>query len=180
MKRIIVAIASITAVGVLTAGFATPAWADDPTGAQTFRTTTVRRDGADPIRIVVASGVISSVGREVILDQNQGPDGSNVVDAEFVFPQGTVFVTMTFTVDFSIQGPPVCMATTAINGTFVITGGTGAFQGASGSGTLTGVGRSIVPFDRSTNDCNTDVTIVNVNHRTLDGTISIPDASAAA
>jgi hypothetical protein len=45
---------------------------------------------------------------------------------------------------------------------------------------LTGVGRSIVPFDRSTNDCNTDVTIVNVNHRTLDGTISIPDASAAA
>lgn len=86
----------------------------------------------EPTR-VVASGVVNGVGTVTdFLTLN--PDGTFDNFAIQHFPDGTLLYhgmgTFTLTVD-----PRTCIGRGDVVGPFVITGGTGAYEGASGSGT---------------------------------------------
>lgn len=127
MKRVISVVAAV-AVGVL--AWAGPA-AAYPAGNQRF---TVIFSGAEeaPGR-VVASGVVNGVGTDVTVSQ----DDSTTVD-EITFPgQGTLFVTINFD-----PGPEPsfdsrsCVSRFSGTGTLTVTGGTGRFVGASGTGSV--------------------------------------------
>ena len=170
------ALIAVTAMVVIMSGVAA---ADDPSGPQTFLITTVQTPPEPAVRTITAYGVVSDAGTEEILDMHTLPDRSRLVHAQFVFPEGTLFVTEIFTLAFQRPVPPACEVTGAISGTFEITGGTGAFQGASGSGTLSGEGLNFLTFDPATDRC-TGPAVLHVNERVLQGTVSVPGDSAAA
>ena len=89
---------------------------------------------------VVASGVVNAVGVDQYAPSQPG-DPANVDRDTFIFPHGTLSSMVTKQVD---QVTPLNACTVALKmaGTFQITGGTGAFQGAHGAGSFTqhGVG----------------------------------------
>ncbi len=91
---------------------------------------------------VVASGPITGAG--TVVDQEGGNETSFPV--AFVFPDGTVFLTVT-TVDESFDfDTTTCIGRLNLVEHFEITGGTDRYRGASGTGTF--VGRAIVIFPR--------------------------------
>lgn len=84
---------------------------------------------------VVARGVITGAGSEEN-DRALVPPGSEF-HVVFHFPQGDLFMTNTPgppQVDFN---PAACLSRITLHPTTRVTGGTGAFAGASGSGTST-------------------------------------------
>ncbi|MDQ3641156.1 MAG: hypothetical protein M3450_06760 [Actinomycetota bacterium] len=117
-------------VGLSLAGTPGPAVAD--TGPQEF---TVVKIGTNT-GTVVARGVITAAGREEN-NRLQVPRGAPF-QVHFSFPQGDLFQTITPVgapqVDFN---PTTCMTRVTIFDTTEITGGTGAYAGATGSGVAT-------------------------------------------
>ena len=89
-------------------------------------------------RTVIARGVFNSFGTEVI---ESNPPGASTV--RWIFPEGTVFVTNTYTADIVLD-PVTCLRTVTLSGTWEVTGGTGLFSGASGSGTFSGPNRILL------------------------------------
>ena len=85
--------------------------------------------------VVVASGALNAVGTDQYAPSQPG-DPANVDRDTFVFPHGTLSSMVTKQVD---QMTPLNACTVALKmaGTFQINGGTGAYQGAHGSGTFT-------------------------------------------
>lgn len=83
-------------------------------------------------RTVVAAGVVNDIGTVV-----QGPSAPFQANPTWVFPDGslTVHIGYTATMDDNDQA---CIFTSILTGTWQITGGTGAFTGASGGGTFSG------------------------------------------
>lgn len=138
-----------------------------PAMAQTPRTETftiILAGGDNAPGTVVASGPISGVGKDVSI-------GGGDTHA-FVFPQGRVFTVATFTSETPTDDPLTCVQTDVFGGTFLITGGTGAFAGATGSGTFTGDG-TIVTSRRHNGGCSQhQVFGLHVIHAT--GTVSVP------
>ncbi len=114
-------------VGLAVAG--TPGPATAATGPQDF---TVVKIGTNT-GTVVARGVITGAGREEN-NRLQVPRGAPF-QVEFTFPQGRVYQTITPVgapqIDFN---PTTCVARVKIFDTTEITGGTGAYAGATGSG----------------------------------------------
>ena len=165
--------------GVLVLGFAGPALAD--AGPQrfvlTFSGPLARALANDPGRRVIASGVITGVGEEEFLSQGPGPSPGTFVGASnFVFPEGTVGVEVEGTVAEQHFGPGGCFLRNTISGSFTITGGTGAFAGATGGGTFTGV--NLVFGSVSDGGCSADDARL-VSSVRLTGTIDVPDQAAA-
>ena len=117
--------------GVALAG--TPGYANaEVSGPQEF---TVVKIGTNT-GTVVARGVITGAGREEN-NRLQVPRGAPF-QVEFTFPDGKLFQTITPvgapTVDFN---PTTCVTRLTIFDTTQVTGGTGAYAGASGGGVAT-------------------------------------------
>lgn len=87
---------------------------------------------------VIAHGAFSAAGTDVELSPNSDT-GSGV----FIFPGGTITAVHTTTSSTGTFNPKTCVAHFQFSGTYVITGGTGAYAGASGSGTFQGRGTSV-------------------------------------
>jgi len=134
MKRVAL---SLLVVVVVLIGLPAPAWAEQ--GNQRFvGITTV--PGATS-GTVVATGPITGSGRFV------AARGSGPLPAQFIFDDGTVFVTLIpnpSVVDFN---PQTCLTRVGLSGTSQVTGGTNRYSGATGSGTYTG--RSFVLLPRN-------------------------------
>ena len=92
---------------------------------------------------VVAVGVLTSRGT-VVLPQGQPQSGS--FPAEFVFEEGTLFLTIFPTGNDLALDPRSCVLSGGIAGRYDVTGGTGQLAGASGSGTFEG--HVVLVFDR--------------------------------
>ena len=84
--------------------------------------------------LVAASGVVNAVGTDQFAPSQPG-DPANVDRDTFIFPDGTLSSEVTKQVDEVTPTGPCTVALT-MAGTFQITGGTGAYQGAQGAGTF--------------------------------------------
>jgi hypothetical protein len=168
MRKILVGTATVAAMLVVSGIGTSVAGADT---AQSFRTITYGNTPPNHRLVVASGGPIVGAGTETLL--NPAPNGTAFL--EWSFPAGDVFVTLNATQDF--QGPPVppgCEATATISGTYVITGGTGAYAGVSGSGTVTGTGRVFAVFDPATGQCSMDQANLFLSRKTYTGTVSLP------
>ena len=104
----------------------------DTTGNQRF-TVLIPADGPGT---VIATGVVTAVGSEVDT-REQVPPGSPF-QATYTFPQGQLFATVAAAGRPQVEfNPWSCVTTITLVDTATITGGTGAFEGASGSSTET-------------------------------------------
>ncbi len=83
---------------------------------------------------VVATGTFTGRGT-VVTPEGQRP---TPFPAVFTFPQGTLFQTISPTGNRLQFDPRSCVLSGPIFGTYQVTGGTGQFVGASGSGTFRG------------------------------------------
>jgi len=119
----------------------------------------------------VATGTIDSIGEEKFIDQVPSPEGF-LVRTNFVFPEGTIGVALSS--DFTQEpfGPGGCSSRNALSGTYEVTGGTGAFSGASGTGTFAGL--NIIIGKPSADGCATDDPRL-ISAIRLTGTVTLPD-----
>ena len=123
----------LTAAAALSA----PAAAGAASGPQTF-TGTIIADAAGGDRhivksIVIAHGAFNGVGA-IVEVPNQPGDGEDIFRDDLVFPQGTLhLVTTNLGFAFNVI-PQSCRFTASVQQTGEITGGTGLFEQASGTG----------------------------------------------
>ncbi len=149
-----------------------------PANNQRFILFGVGSDDEGPVR-VVAAGAINSVGEEVIVQEefNEETGEFTVVD-EFVFPEGTLFVTVEGQVDEFDFDERSCVGRFGGTGTFEITGGTGEFAGASGSGTVTF--RGIFVAERNPDgSCSEEGEVVSVFLARMRGNVVLDGQVAA-
>ncbi len=95
-----------------------------------------------PTRRVTAAGPIKGKGYEQFISEGPGTEpGTYQAVTQFVFPEGTVFLTITGTIEEVEHrfNPNACQGFNRVmNAEWVITGGTGAYEGATGQGTFKG------------------------------------------
>ena len=104
----------------------------ETTGTQRF-TVLIPADGPGT---VIATGVVTGVGSEVDT-REQVPPGSPF-QATYTFREGQLFATVAAAGRPQVEfNPRSCVTTITLVDTATITGGTGAFEGASGSSTDT-------------------------------------------
>jgi hypothetical protein len=148
------------------------------TGTQRFHSTYAGPFSfADPPeRSVVAVGPIQGRGYVQFVSEGPGPEpGTFVTTTEHVFPDGSVFVTVTSTGEMRFN-EHACIAFNTGRGTWVITGGTGAYTGATGQGTF--ASRNILSGERTPDGCPAEPDHLISNVR-LVGTVTVPDDRAA-
>lgn len=156
--------AAVLAVAVVGTG---SAWALSQSGNQRF---VLHGAGStfETQNTVVASGPISGVGYERIVDDRSDQNHQDFTD-ELVFPQGTVTMEVrgSATTDFNAAS---CTGT--IKGTihWTITGGSGAYAGTSGNGSGSYVDRFVVK--KGPEGCQEDEAVVTVFTARLLGTAS--------
>ena len=139
---------------------------------QRFKVVSAGPPGA--ARTVIATGVITGVGSEVITS-NPVSGTAGAVTLRWTFPEGTLFVTGTYSFT-NVLDPRSCRRTITLRGTWEITGGTGEFAGATGSGDFSGTNRIVL--QRSNGSCvPPPVVLVQVFHFT--GNVSLGGAAAA-
>ncbi|MBV8161319.1 MAG: hypothetical protein JO265_10395 [Acidimicrobiia bacterium] len=114
---------AVSAVAVGAAAVVWGAAASGATGSQRFSISGSNRGGA-----VYAAGPISGSGRDVVLGPNQD---------RFVFASGSVLVDHQPSSQTSTVDPRSCLGRFGESGNYQIVSGTGAYQGATGSGTYT-------------------------------------------
>lgn len=148
------------------------AWAET-TSAQTFFVYAAGPPGAS--RTVVAAGPISGVGSVVIGSSEPGPGGTTIQHTTWVFPEGSLFVTLTLRFQ-NIFDPQLCIQTSNLTGTWQITGGTGRYSGATGSGTISGPNTGY--FTRTPEGCSSTA-YLRVTTFLYQGTARLGHAAAA-
>ena len=148
MKRQV--IGTLLAAGIALATCATTAMpaAAATSGSETFRGTIVASgvSGARTVitSVVVAQGVFRGAGR-IVEVPSLPTDPDNVSRDDLVFPEGTMhLVSTTVGASFSLS-PRSCQFTLTLQQTGEITGGTGQFAAATGSGTGTVRARGLLP-----------------------------------
>ena len=155
--------------GLAVAGTPSPAVAATA-GAQDF---TVVKIGTNT-GTVVARGVITGAGAEEN-NRLQEPRGAPF-QVEFTFPNGKLFQTITPVglprVEFS---PVTCVARISIFDTTQVTGGTGAYTGATGSGTANAL-LTVIRGRNADGSClpETAPPIFEMSYVRAPGTLSIP------
>ena len=135
---------------------------------QRFRVVSAGPPGAH--RTVIANGVITGVGSEVI---TSNPPGE--VTLVWTFPEGTLFVTGTYTFT-NVLDPRTCRRTITLTGTWEITGGTGELAGATGGGDFSGTNRILL--QRSSGSC-VPPPVVLVQMFNFTGNVTLAGAAAA-
>ena len=169
--RRVFALASVTLLGLVSPGVAHAA--ERPN--EQFTVIVRGRISGGEVRptssVVVAHGVVDAVGRDEFQPSEPG-DPPNVDRDLFVFSEGTLSVRVT---NLSFTGgepdPRTCIATFVQRGSWDITGGTGAYMGASGTASfiLRGTG---VATRLPNGDCGDDARFILVS--TATGNVSIP------
>lgn len=147
-------------IALVLGGLPSPAWAQASDSQKL--TVIVRQDFSQPqptFSKVVAHGVIDAVGTDVF---EPSPDGDPASYSQYVFPQGTLSITTTPAAMEFTQNPRSCVGRLTASGTWTITGGTGAYEGARGHGTLTVKGTTHA--ERGPQGCSEE-------HGTLNGII---------
>jgi hypothetical protein len=147
-RRIGVAISGIWLALVF---LASPAHA--ATGRQSFRVIFSGDPRAGTPGTVILTGLVNARGTDETIEQHPHPDGSETDVDVFTLPGGTLTVEDTDPGGIFDFNPMTCVATIGTNGgVFSIKGGTGAYAGASGSGTFSAKG--VVVFDRIPGGCS--------------------------
>jgi len=100
----------------------------------------------DPGRIVL-TGAIAGVGADIPLGFRQNPDGTFAFESLMLLADGTLRITGDGRIESFEVDPRTEVARFSFTGSFEIVEGTGALEGASGSGTFGGQGVR-VPDDR--------------------------------
>ncbi|MDQ3898272.1 MAG: hypothetical protein M3326_13680 [Actinomycetota bacterium] len=116
---------------ILVVGLASPALAETG-GGQDFFVVFAGPPGSTGS--VVATGAFTGAGT-VVTPEGQPPAGFPAV---LTFPQGTLVLGISPTGNGFQFDPRSCVVSGPIFGTYQVTGGTGQFLGASGSGTFQG------------------------------------------
>ena len=143
------------------------AWASSPSGPQRFF---LYGAGStfDLDYKVVATGTISGVGEMRIIEDNSD-DNHQDFTAELVFPNGSL--TLEFSGPSTVDvNPAACAGTLRGPLQWTITGGTGAYAGATGSGSGSFVERFVV--ERGANGCQEDDAIAVVLTSHLSGAVA--------
>ena len=135
--RALLSVATVVAVGAI--GFGTGAGASS-TPTQYF---TVVQTSATGTQTVVAAGVISANGTDTIVSHRRDT---------FVFPTGTLNIIHQRVSGSQTFDSRTCVFAFSEKGTYVVTGGTGAYTHALGSGSyqLNGVGQGCSHTDPPT------------------------------
>jgi len=167
LKRIGAGLAGLCTALLL---FAAPAHAT--TGAQKLTIVFSGDPRSGMLGRVIATGVITGVGKDETIAQDARPDGSETDIDLITLPGGTITVVDTDPGDLFQFDSLSCTARIGTNaGTFSVTGGSGRYAGASGRGTFTA--RGLVIFDRVAGGCSEEprsfFAVV-----TATGTISVP------
>ena len=128
--------------------------------------------------LAVATGAFTGRGT-VVTPEGQRP---TPFPAVFTFPEGNLFSTVTPSHDDLEFNPQTCLLSGPIFGTYQITGGTGQFVGATGSGTFQGqvfllFGRDAQGQCISPDSGQAPIVFVQVIRNP--GTISVPAVTAA-
>ena len=163
--------AVITACVAL-AGFSGSAWAETAS-PQAF--VVYAAGPPDTPRTVVATGAINGVGTVMIGGSQPGPGGSFVQQTTWVFPEGSLFVTLTYTAR-TRSDERSCSSTSYLTGTWQITGGTGRYSGATGSGTISGPNNTY--FTRAGEGCTSTPYLVATVF-VYQGTVTLAQPAAA-
>lgn len=104
------------------------------TGPQRF----VLYQGPDDENFTVyASGPISGVGTDYLLDEGVDAAGRTQRMTETVFPEGSTFNTLTVQENSLAFDPRTCVVRITGRSHLDITGGSGAYEGVTGSGEVT-------------------------------------------
>jgi hypothetical protein len=161
-------------VAMVLVGLPGPAWAET-TGPQRL-TVVIRQELGQPqptFSKVIASGVINAVGTDVFEDS---PEGDPASYSQYVFPEGMLSVTtMPEAMEFT-QNPRSCVGRLNASGTWTITGGSGAYEGARGHGTLTVKGT--IRSEREAQGCSdVEGTLNGIIRATGDITLPSPPAA---
>jgi hypothetical protein len=175
MKR--QAIGTLLAAGIALATCATTAMpaAAVTNGSETFRGTIVA-SGVSGTRtvissVVVAKGVFRGVGR-IVEVPSLPTDPDNVSRDDLVFPEGTMhLVSTTVGASFSLN-PHSCLFKVTLQQTGEITGGTGQFAAATGSGTGTVSARGLLPRNSDGSCSTTQLPLHEVDMIASSGTLS--------
>jgi hypothetical protein len=138
------------------------------TGPQSF----VLYQGPDDENFsVYASGPISGVGIDYLLDEGVDPSGRTQRMTETVFPGGSTFNTLTVQENSLAFDPRTCVARITGRSHLDITGGSGAYEGVAGTGEVTFQAISVA--ERTPTGCSrTDTRTYAVAYIT--GTASLP------
>ena len=131
--------------------------------------------GPSTPRSVVAAGAIDGVGMVIVGGEQPGPGGSSVAQTTWVFPEGSLFVTLTYTAT-TTNDQQSCSSSSHLTGTWRITGGTGRYSGASGGGTISGPISTY--FTRSAQGC-TSTPYLMVTYFVYQGTVALAQPTAA-
>jgi hypothetical protein len=145
-------LAAAAGVALAVAGIPGSALADDT--SQQRLTVVVVQDISQPqptFSRVVARGVIDAVGTDVF---RPSPEGDANSYSTYVFRRGTLAIT-TSPDRFDVVPDPVsCISRFTASGHWTVTGGTGAYRGAAGSGRLTATG--VLRAQRTPQGCAQD------------------------
>ena len=129
-----------------------------------------------PTPTVIASGVIDGKGYQQLISQRPGSEPNTIeATSEFVFPEGSVSVVFTATFDSRFIAP-ACTGINKVTGNWMITGGTGAYTGATGEGTFSG--HNILSGQKTPDGCPGQPDRLVSNLRGL-GTVTVPNDQAA-
>jgi hypothetical protein len=159
MKKLLVTMVSGVALLV---GMAAPA-AAATTGAQTF--TFVYIGNGDTATVAGAGPIQGSGGSVVLTDDGQG----NGID-KVTFKKGTFFVDHQDTSTTRSFNEKTCIARFSGTGTYTLSGDTGAYAGATGSGTYSYRGTFF--GTRTATGCSDNGTVITVVKAT--GTTTLP------
>lgn len=100
---------------------------------------------------LVATGPVHGVGTDTVVGHVANADGTFTDTDRFDLPGGQVELTDTYTADFAFH-PDSCRYNIDVRGTWEISGSSGRFAGATGSGTFTARGLIVTGRD-STGAC---------------------------
>ena len=164
MKRLA---AVVLSAAFIVMGLASPATAQTA-GNQTF---IVYGGGSgDPDFTVVAIGPITAVGT---FEETDDPD-----IIRFRFPQGTVTLDSPTEDESGDFNEAACTGSFSFTGPFTIVGGTGAYQGATGSGDVQGQGWFV--GERTATGCSEDEDAgFFFLYATATGNVTLPARAAA-
>jgi hypothetical protein len=169
--KLVLALASVTLMGLVSPDVAHAAEPPNEQFTVIVRGRISNGEAETTSSVVVAHGVVDAVGRDEFQPSQPG-DPANVDRDVFVFPDGALLVRVT-NLSFSGGEPDqnTCIATFGQRGSWDITGGTGAYMGATGTASfiLRGTG---VATRLPHGDCGDDARFILVS--TATGNLSIP------